>query len=52
VEGGKGFLLEGGLHKRNIDIKGIGEKVTLTGTYEVLNGIKSGDILIMLDRNK
>ncbi|CAG8820706.1 12422_t:CDS:1, partial [Racocetra persica] len=50
MEGGKGFLLEGGLYKKEIRVEGI--KVSLTGSYETLNSIKKDDSLLVLDKER
>jgi diadenosine tetraphosphate (Ap4A) HIT family hydrolase/ATP-dependent Lon protease len=50
IEEKKGFLIEGGLHKVDIEIEN--GSITLTGAYETLNDIKEGDKLLMIDREE
>jgi len=52
MEESKGFLIEGGLHKREVLIKGISEAVTLTGSKETLKSMQKDDLLIVLDKDR
>jgi hypothetical protein len=51
IEESKGFLIEGGLYKRVVKIKGAGE-IILTGSKEALNSIQENDLLLVLDKDK
>ncbi|WNE40893.1 MAG: hypothetical protein mread185_000350 [Mycoplasmataceae bacterium] len=50
IESSKGFLIEGGLHKRRVSIDY--NKVSITGSKETLDKIKGGNILLILDKNQ
>jgi len=51
IEESKGFLIEGGLYKREVEVEDTGE-IILTGSKETLNSIKKDDLLIILDKDK
>jgi hypothetical protein len=52
MEESKGFLIEGGLHKREVFIKGLSETVALTGSKETLKTMQKDDLLIVLDKDR